>query len=210
MGKYKWTPHRQNTLVCGVGFCDVKCYDNGKLSTWYKTWASILSRGHSDREKARHNGVYKDCSVDPRWHKASRFKKWFDKHYVEGYHLDKDILVPGNKVYGPDTCCFVPRQINLLFIAQKKTSNASKLSVDWPRGLTWAKHAKKILVCMSMYGKLKNLGRFALEDYTSALACYNAAKRDHIISVAREYYADGRITAKVKNALVKRAKAFQF
>ncbi len=43
-----------------------------------------------------------------------RFKKWYDKHYINGWHLDKDILFPGNKVYGPGFCCFVPPEINSL------------------------------------------------------------------------------------------------
>jgi len=32
----------------------------------------------------------------------------------EGKHLDKDILIPGNKIYSPDRCIFVSSLINLL------------------------------------------------------------------------------------------------
>lgn len=204
MGRYKWTPHRQDTLVCGVGYCDIKGYVAGLLATRYKTWASMLSRCYSEREQARFP-TYIGCSVDPRWHIASVFKKWFDRHYVEGYHLDKDILVPGNKVYGPDTCCFVPGEINLLILKKKKTSGS-----PYPAGINWCKRDKRLSVHLSIRSRAKHLGSFKKEELQQAIACYNEAKRDHIIEIAREYYADGRITAKVKNALIKRAKAFIF
>ena len=50
-------------------------------------------------------------------------KEWFDNPvngYKEGYSLDKDILVKGNKIYSPETCCFVPQDVNILFT--KRTS----------------------------------------------------------------------------------------
>ena len=34
-------------------------------------------------------------------------------HYREDWHLDKDLLFKGNKVYSPETCVFIPREINL-------------------------------------------------------------------------------------------------
>lgn len=45
------------------------------------------------------------------------FQDWCSKQVgfnVEGFALDKDTLVKGNKVYSEDTCCFVPQEINSL------------------------------------------------------------------------------------------------
>ena len=33
----------------------------------------------------------------------------------ENYELDKDLLTEGNKVYGPETCLFVPKVVNNFF-----------------------------------------------------------------------------------------------
>ena len=49
------------------------------------------------------------CSVCEEWKHFSNFKKWFDENYIEGFDIDKDILIKGNKVYSPEACSFVPR-----------------------------------------------------------------------------------------------------
>ena len=41
-------------------------------------------------------------------------KEWFDKNYIEGWHLDKDLIVKGNKVYSPTTCMLPPGDKHLL------------------------------------------------------------------------------------------------
>ena len=59
---------------------------------------------------------YIGCTVDPKWHYLSNFKQWYDEQGdVTGKQLDKDIISPGNKVYGPDTCFFVSPQLNTFF-----------------------------------------------------------------------------------------------
>ena len=36
----------------------------------------------------------------------------------EGKQLDKDIVIPGNKVYSPDACIFVDKRINNLMTSR--------------------------------------------------------------------------------------------
>jgi hypothetical protein len=44
---------------------------------------------------------------------------------MQGWHLDKDILVPGNAEYDSDTCVFVPHKVNQLFRTHNKISGLS-------------------------------------------------------------------------------------
>lgn len=104
----------RKTMIYGVGINDIPEYLRG--SKLYVTWKSMFARCYNPRFHEK-NPSYIGCSVDKRWHRLSDFKKWFDENYVEGYQLDKDILVKDNKVYGPETCCFVPEYINRIFRA---------------------------------------------------------------------------------------------
>lgn len=39
------------------------------------------------------------------------------------YHLDKDILFPNNKIYSPETCCFVPSKLNMVLSKGNNKAN---------------------------------------------------------------------------------------
>jgi len=78
----------------------------GKDTKAYATWANMLRRCYCSIAKTLHP-TYRDCSVQEVWHNFQTFAKWYTEHYIAGLHLDKDIKVKGNKVYGPDTCMFV-------------------------------------------------------------------------------------------------------
>ena len=87
---------------------------NGKiLLPAYSLWYSMISRCYSPKMH-KHSSTYIGCSVCEEWHLYSNFEKWYNENYIEGCHLDKDILVKGNKCYSPETCSFVPREINNL------------------------------------------------------------------------------------------------
>ena len=84
---------------------------------YYTVWQSMLKRCYSPKEQSKLlMQSYIGCTVDPRWHYLSNFKQWYDEQGdVTGKQLDKDIISPGNKVYGPDTCFFVSSQLNSFF-----------------------------------------------------------------------------------------------
>lgn len=49
------------------------------------------------------------------WKDFETFHSWYAKHSIPQWHMEKDILVKGNKHYCPDTVCFVPRKLNNFF-----------------------------------------------------------------------------------------------
>ena len=91
---------------------------NGVKIESYKVWYAMLQRCYSECYKNK--PTYIDCSVCEEWLCYENFKKWYDKNYYrvenEIMNLDKDILVKGNKIYSPETCCFVPKRLNVLFV----------------------------------------------------------------------------------------------
>lgn len=86
---------------------------------------------------------YADCTICDEWlEDKKKFYEWVDHNFyeIEGetVELDKDILVPGNKVYSPETCIFVPKKINDLFIhIHGKKKNGL------PTGVTYSKKTGK-------------------------------------------------------------------
>lgn len=102
---------------CGVGYLGEGKYKsrvNKELTIEYCTWRSMIRRCYSDSFHLK-QPTYKDCTVDESWHNFQVFAEWFYENYKEGFQLDKDILIKGNKIYSPETCCFVPTRINTIF-----------------------------------------------------------------------------------------------
>lgn len=107
---------KRKGIILGVAYNDLDAVSDTIL---YSHWMSMLKRCY-DTNHLKHYPTYEMCSVCEEWRQLSNFKEWFDKNYVEGWQLDKDILVKGNKEYSPETCCFVPQEINKLFNSRVK------------------------------------------------------------------------------------------
>jgi hypothetical protein len=103
--------------VHGIGFIGdgpYKTYENGKSTRANTAWRNMLQRCYDQGYHVR-QPTYIDCTVDEEWHDFQCFAKWFEENYPtdgNSYELDKDALIADNKVYGPDTCCFLTRQEN--------------------------------------------------------------------------------------------------
>lgn len=181
----------KKSMKYGVGVNDLLYAEHDRV---YNYWNSMLRRCYSECFLSL-NPAYRGCTVCPEWHTLSNFKKWFENPinaYQDGYALDKDILIKGNKVYSPDTCCFVPPYINTLL-----TNCKSKRGV-YPIGVSKAGNGYSAQIS---YNKNKGyIGYFATPD--EAFNAYKEAKESYIKEVAQEYYNEGKINKRVYDALM--------
>ena len=144
----------------------------------YICWHAMVSRCNSSKVHQK-QPTYKDCEVCEEWRKLSSFKEWFDKHYVEGWALDKDILVKGNKVYSPETCCFVPQEINTLFTKKQGVRG------EYPIGVSFCKNNQKFRAQIHKGGKMWGLGYYKTPE--EAFHAYKVAKEAYIKEVADKW-----------------------
>ncbi|QGU14732.1 hypothetical protein GNG27_08700 [Leclercia sp. 119287] len=104
---------KSKKLVCGVGINDVPGFSKTRQG---KNWYSVITRAYSEMFKSR-QPTYENVTVHPDWLTGSNFKNSnIHDHYVPGYCLDKDILVPGNKEYSEAACRYVPQYVNNLLL----------------------------------------------------------------------------------------------
>ena len=99
---------------------DCSCNENATIRHAYNCWHRMIERCHNPKYQETCS-TYIGCSICDEWKNFSNFFEWYKVNYKDGCELDKDILVKGNKVYSPETCCFVPQEINkILLKGQKK------------------------------------------------------------------------------------------
>lgn len=183
--------NRTKSYEEGVLDVDFSCTADKITFKAYKIFGAMFRRCNSPIG-TKHNPAYHDCEVCEEWHFFSVFLRWFKENYIEGYALDKDILVKGNKIYSPDACCFVPTEINSL-LTNRRNHRSLIVGVSETRSGRFAAHCSK-------NGKLIHLGTFKTKE--EAFAAYKQAKESYIKEVAQDYFERGLITQKVYNALL--------
>jgi len=122
-----------NPTYTNIGYMGIGKYNNVNNHECVQIWQSMLQRCYDKQEK---HSAYYNCSVDEKWHNFQNFAEWYYNNYVKGYHLDKDILIKGNKIYSEETCCFVPVEINSIFTNNKNNNK------ELPTGVSIVPKAK--------------------------------------------------------------------
>ena len=179
-------------LVYGFGIND--CGETIYKEKAYKIWNDMLARCYSYNVKHKHP-TYQSCICCDDWRYYSNFKKWFDEQpYRDGYHLDKDILIQDNKVYSPNTCCFVPSYINSLIVYKSKNNG------DLMRGVSKEKGQKSYRASCCVNKRNIHLGSFKTEK--EAHEAYKRVKYAEIRRVAQEALYKRDIDMRVYNALL--------
>ena len=150
-------------LVYGVGVNDADYMVNVSTDIktlhcpFYERWKQMLRRCYSEKYQAK-QPTYIGCSVCDDWLAFSNFKVWMiDQDWV-GKHLDKDILVQGNKVYSPLTCVFVSQSVNNILSENKLTRGGTR------QGVCFHKPMGKFLAKINIHGKKTHIGYFSSEE----------------------------------------------
>ena len=183
--------------VCGVGITGTKYQHsvNGRNTKEYLLWQSMLKRCYSDTLKKMYP-TYKDCEVSENFKSYEYFYEWCHKQIgfgVEGWHLDKDLLVKGNKIYSENTCIFIPHEINSLLT--KSTASRGEHLI----GVYFNKKSKAFVAMVSRNnGQPEYLGLFKTE--IEAFNAYKEAKESFVKEQAEKWKA--KIDIRAYNALM--------
>ena len=133
------------------------------------------------------NPTYEGCEVSDKFKSYEYFYEWchsqigFDNDgNGNPFHLDKDLLVKGNKIYSESTCVFLPREINQILV-KREASRGEHLI-----GVYWNKKDKAFIAQVSKSkGKQEHLGSFKTE--IEAFNAYKVAKEAFIKEQANKW-----------------------
>lgn len=181
--------------VYGKGYLGRGKYSNKDIKL-YDLWVGMLRRCYS-KSFHKKQPTYKDTTICEDWHDFQNFAEWcevqsnynFKDEFGKSYQLDKDILVKGNKHYSPETCCFVPQEINtLLTLRGNKRGNL-------PLGVMQRRSDGKYIASANGFNYLGTYNK--RED---AFQAYKTFKEFRIKSIAEDW--KDRIDTKVYEALL--------
>lgn len=173
-------PHSRSVYGLGVLGEGYNCTNNGVMTKEYSYWIAMMSRCYHNNETL--NVSYADKYVSEDWLFFQNFAEWCQTadNFNMGWQLDKDLLIPENKIYSSETCTFLPVEINAALSRSKR-----KKVQDLPLGVTYNSHNKRFYVSYYDVDKGKN-----------------SAKPFKTSEDAENFYLDVRYT-KLKIAILK-------
>ena len=170
--------------VYGIGVVGAKypITINDVKTKEYKLWCHMLERCYSDTSKKR-NPTYIGCEVSDNFKSYEYFYEWCHKQIgfgVEGFELDKDLLVKGNKLYSENVCIFIPAEINS--VLTKSTASRGKHLI----GVHWHSKSNAFMAQVNRgKGKPEYLGIFNTE--LEAFNAYKIAKEIYVKELAEKW-----------------------
>ncbi len=158
------------------------------ICPYYNKWQSMLTRCYSEKHKKRHP-TYVGCECDSSWLYFSNFIKWVDSQPNRDWmncHLDKDLLIKGNKLYNEQNCVFLNKTVNSFITAPTRSRG------EFMIGVNMCKRSNKFIShCSEIFGKKSNhLGTFTTE--LAAHKAWQAKKHEHACQLA-ELQDDPRV-----------------
>ena len=170
--------------VYGIGVLGTKYLTtiNGVKTKEYTLWQSMLKRCYSDVYK-KQRPTYKGCKCSENFKYYEYFYEWCQSQVGfgnDGWQLDKDLLIKGNKVYSENTCIFIPTEINSVLI--KCTATRGKHLI----GVCWHDTNKAFVAQINKNkGNSKCLGYYSTE--IEAFKAYKEAKENYLKELAKKW-----------------------
>lgn len=184
--------------VYGVGINSAGVFTarhQGKMTKEYSVWCAMLARCYSVTNKNYDRYGERGVTVCDEWLDFQCFAEFYTSNYVEGFHLDKDLKVFGNKVYSPDTCEFIPSSVNRLLTSNRKTRG------DYPIGVRLHDRSVKFrAVCSCGKGRQTHIGLFSTIE--GAFLAYKSTKEAYVKEVAQYHYDLGEISKQIYDNLM--------
>ena len=150
---------------------------NGKqiLTISGMKWENLVARCTPGSHTQRLNPAYIGCTNE--FKGFHEFCEWHQSQVGYGhFEVDKDLLIPGNKVYSARTCLLIPRAINKALITKRSDRGM-------PPGVYRSR--KRYYAQLNLGGTTKRLGTF--DSIEEAEQAYLAAKREVLRAWAEEY-----------------------
>lgn len=144
---------------------------NAKTNPAYRAWRDMVRR-------CKDHQAYEDVTICSEWLDFETFEKWHMENWpgVNGFQLDKDILVRGNKVYSPQTCAYVPSAINNMVTVEKPKEGLLPIGVSV--------NGKAFKAQLRVKSRLVHLGTFLTAEEASR--AYAQGKENQIKAMAYE------------------------
>lgn len=168
-----------NKLLFGKYISGNGKFSKSKTPEIYRCWYNILFRCNSI-EFQQKEPSYIGCELCEDWWNLQNFGNWYIENYISNFVIDKDILVKGNKLYSPNTCCFIPTEISNLI-----TTNSKNKRGKLPIGVTFKKENQKFQANIHINGEYKFLGYF--DNKIDAFNKYKTEKESQIKRIAEKY-----------------------
>ena len=192
---YVKDPYVQSVYGIGVSGTKYPPTISGRNTKEYVLWKSMLQRCYSDAYQKK-QPTYEGCEVSDNFKSYEYFHEWCNKQIgfgVNGFELDKDLLIKGNKLYSEDSCVFIPADVNL--VLTKRTASRGKHLI----GVYWSNTNKAFVARVAKNkGKQEYLGSFKTE--LEAFNAYKEAKEAFIKEQANNWKS--QIDERAYNALM--------
>lgn len=163
--------------VYGVGY-----YGSPETKTAHpatRRWLSLMKRCY---DEASLEPAYYDANVCTHWHNSSIFQEWAvvqPGFNTKGWELDKDLLIKGNKIYSPETCVFLPKNVNAALTKRQNFRG------DYPIGVQPSKSGNRYEAWCGDGERSRYLGVFGTVE--EAFLCYKDKKEQMLKSLADKY-----------------------